>query len=237
MRSIYRNGGQYLLAAVLVLSWASAEAAPKRYSYDEENNTLLREMRDSLDEMRHEVKNHEAEIRVFEEKLASQESIIDGLRQQQTEATQASKELLKGNSANLETKIISLETSTKGLVADMRQLKAHANDTADVLSQYKKKLSELERLIELQNHNLDNLQAAMRSLMDAMQAKVVSEKPAASTAGSTEKTADGTKIYRVKAGDSLEKIARSNQTTTQILKELNGLTSDRIIIGQAIKLP
>lgn len=233
LRQLYFYSGRGFLAAIFALSCALADAAPKRYSYDEENNTLLREMRDSLDEMKHEVANHESEIRVFEEKLASTESIIDGLRQQQTDAAQANKELLKGSSANLETRIISLETTTKGLVADLRQLKTHANDTAEVLGQYKKQLAEMERLVQNQNQNIDNLQTAVRSLIDAMQVKTATEKPSQQP----ERMVDGTKIYRVKAGDSLEKIARNNQTTIQALKELNGLSNDRIIVGQAIKLP
>lgn len=216
-----------LMAAAALLP-ADVQAVSKRYSYEEENNTLLHEMRDSLDDMRHEINNHESEIRTFEEKLNSQESIIDGLRQQITDANQANKEFMKGSSTNLETKIAGLETTTKGLVADLKQLKTHANDTTDVLAQYKKKLSDLEKILESQNQNLDNMQAALKSLMDAMQVKA---------GGDIGGGASGSKIYRVKPGDSLEKIARINQTTIQVLKELNGLSNDRIIVGQSLKLP
>jgi LysM repeat protein len=43
--------------------------------------------------------------------------------------------------------------------------------------------------------------------------------------------------YRIKPGDSLEKIARANQTTVQAIKELNGLTNDRIVVGKLLQLP
>jgi LysM repeat protein len=46
----------------------------------------------------------------------------------------------------------------------------------------------------------------------------------------------GTKTYTVKAGDSLEKIARAHQTTVEEIKKRNGLTKDTILLGQEIKL-
>jgi LysM repeat protein len=45
------------------------------------------------------------------------------------------------------------------------------------------------------------------------------------------------RVYEVKPGDILEKIARKNNTSVKKIKELNGLTNDRIFVGQRIKLP
>ena len=89
-------------------------------------------------------------------------------------------------------KLNSLETTTKGLVADLKQFKNHANDTAAALAQYKQKLTELEKILEIQNQNLDSLQAAMKSLTDALQVKN-------NFSGSSEKT------YKIAPGDSLKK--------------------------------
>ena len=41
----------------------------------------------------------------------------------------------------------------------------------------------------------------------------------------------------VKRGDSLDKIARANGTTVQVLKETNKLKNDRLNIGQVLKVP
>lgn len=42
--------------------------------------------------------------------------------------------------------------------------------------------------------------------------------------------------YTVKSGDSLDKIARHHQTTSSHLRKINNLSSDKIVIGQEIRL-
>jgi LysM repeat protein len=221
-----------LLIAGGILFVQAAEAAPRRYVAEEDAATTMREMRDTLDDIKHEVSNHESEIRMFEEKLNNQELTIDGLRQQINDTHQANKELLKGTSQTTEEKISNLESTTKSLVSDLRQFKSHANETTTALAQYKQKLSELEKIIEVQNQSLDNMQAALRSLVDAMQVQ-----GGASSASVDKVALSDSKLYRVKNGDSLEKIARANQTTVKAIKELNGLANDRIIVGQRLQLP
>ncbi|WP_309380638.1 LysM peptidoglycan-binding domain-containing protein [Cerasicoccus frondis] len=43
--------------------------------------------------------------------------------------------------------------------------------------------------------------------------------------------------YRVKAGDTLSEIAQAYGVTVRDLQRTNGLTSDRILIGQTLKIP
>lgn len=212
------------LAAFFILIATPLEAAPKRY-YEDPSNVALREMRATLDDLRHEISNHETEIKTYDEKLHNLETIIDSLRQQSTDVAQGHKEALKDSSATLEMKINSLETTTKGLVADLKQFKNHANETASAISQYKQKLTDLEKVLEIQNQNIESLQTAIRSLTDVLQ---VNNNLSVSSTG---------KIYRVASGDSLEKIARKHSTTIQAIKDLNGLTHDRIIVGQTLKMP
>ena len=44
-------------------------------------------------------------------------------------------------------------------------------------------------------------------------------------------------FYKVKAGDSLEKIAKANNTTVDKIKKINSMQQDLIVIGQEIKIP
>ena len=58
--------------------------------------------------------------------------------------------------------------------------------------------------------------------------------PAAAKAA---KYSGATKVYVVKNGDSLGKIAYGNGTNIRTLKEINGLKTDRVFIGQKLKVP
>lgn len=223
MYNLYSSCRLLQLAALFILFTSQLHAAPKRY-YDDQSATALREMRDSLDDLRHEVSNHEIEIKTYDEKVRNLENIIDSLRQQSTDTAQAHKSALYDSSTSLESKISSLEATTKGLVADLKKFQAHANETAATLSQYKQKMADFEKILDLQNQNIDNLHTALKSITDALQVK-------------SNFSPVGGKTYRVVPGDNLEKIAKKNSTTIQIIKELNNLANDKIIVGQTLKMP
>ena len=59
--------------------------------------------------------------------------------------------------------------------------------------------------------------------------------PAPTAAGTP--SAHDVSTYIVKSGDYLGKIATKHKTTVARLREVNGLTSDRIRVGQKLKLP
>lgn len=207
------------------------EAAPRRYSFEEENYQILRELRDSIEDLRHELNNHESEIRILEEKYTTQEILIDSLKQQQVDTQKASKDLLKGNTQSLEGKIASLESNLKGVLSDLKQMKEFLAQSGS-----KQRLEELKKEIEVQNQNIEYLQSSLTTIMQVLQG----EKPAPLkiTKESEKLAMPGSSIeYKVKQGDSLEKIAKNNKTTVAMIKEMNGLTKDRIVIGQTLKLP
>jgi LysM repeat protein len=213
-----------ILVAIQMFPVSLSAAPPRRYGYDDDQN--VREMRDSIEFLRHEIENHEAELRMFEERVNTQESTIASLRQQLIDANQSNKDFVRGSASTWDGRIANVESANKGLIADMRQLKSHANDSADALNQNKQKFGELEKIIALQNQNIENLQAALSALTEAMQVKDVA------VADST-----GSKQYQVKPGDSLEKIARAHNTTVKAIKELNNLPNDRIVVGKTLLIP
>ena len=231
----YYLGGGYppiLALAIFLTSFTSLPAAQRngRY-YEDSNSTAICEIQNNVETLKHRVSNNESEISVFDEKLKTLDTIIESVRDQLNDSTKNHKEQLKGNTSSLEMKISSLETTSKGLVSDLRQLQSHANESAAALAQYKQKFSELEKLIIQQNQDLEHMQAAIRSLMDILQGK-------AASGTSTDTTdADSGNLYKVKSGDSLEKIARAHGVTIQSLKDTNGLTSDRIVVGKTLKIP
>ena len=62
---------------------------------------------------------------------------------------------------------------------------------------------------------------------------------AASTGNGTTvtETSNGEQIYVVKSGDNLTKIAEKYGTTPKAIKAANDLTTDRITVGQKLKIP
>lgn len=215
-----------LIACAFLLFVLPLNAAPRRYQ-DEDQATSLREMRDTIDTLRHELENHETELRMFEERMGNQESSLGAFRQQLQDANQANKEIVKGNTNSLEGKFTAIESTNKNLTTDLRQLKTHANESAEVLAQYKQKIGELEKSIAMQNQQIDSLKTALSSVMELLQVKEEIGKP----------SEGGANNYRIKSGDSLEKIAKAHNTTVKVIKELNNLSSDRIVEGRVLKLP
>ncbi len=222
-------------AALLIsLSPGSLFAAMPKQGYyppEQQNTTALKEMRDSLETMKHTIRNQETEIRTFEERLESLDSIIDSLRDQLSDTSKSHKEQLKGNTTSLESKLTGVETSIKGILADLKQFQAYSTEASATLLVYQKKITDMEKAIALQNQNMDDMQAAIKSMADLLQIK----------SGGTTKTVTssdgGYQTYTIRDGDSLDKIARANLTTIKVIKELNGLTSDRIVVGKQLKLP
>ena len=230
-----------LLAVIFCTSFFPLYSAPQQGAFRADDTPIqIKEMRGTIDDLRHRLNNHEAEIRMYDEKLDNLETIIESVRDQLNDTSKAHKEQLKGNSTTLESKITALESTTKGLSNDMRQFKTYANETSTALAEFKTKIEELGKSIDHQNQNIEHLQAAMRSLMQALNGDQPSAtKSPATPSGQCETIPAATSsiTYRIKAGDSLEKIARSHQTTIQAIKELNGLTSDRIVVGKVLLIP
>lgn len=206
-------------------------AVTSRYNYDEGNSIVIREMRDNIEDIRHELSNHESELRVFDERIKNQEVILESMRESCEESNRANKESVKIYQSDLEGKNKQFDNTLKKVVSDLQQFKTHANESATSLAQYKEKINELEKIIDQQNQNIAHLQAAMQSLVEAVQIK--------NSKANKESIAlnESSKTYKVKNGDNLEKIARQNQTTVKAIKELNGLENDRIRVGQTLLIP
>ena len=190
----------------------------------------MKEVRDSLDDVRHEVNNHESEIRMFENRLHNQEMIMDTIRSQLTESIESRQDLVKGQLSDLEYKTNGIDETLKSLTSDMRQTRSQSNEFITVLGQYKQKLIEFEKLADAQNGYMKNLESALNSVMEALQARDVAEK-------GFKVNGDPVREYKVRQGDNLEKIARLHKVSVQSIRDLNGLGQDRIMIGQPLKIP
>lgn len=222
------RGSPFLLLIIALPLLAAAQSYQGRATPDE----AIRQLRANVSDLKNEVRNHEVEIRTFEEKLQNQESSLEIIRQQLADDLQQGKDHIRATTMNLEGKIHPLDNSLKGVITDLKQLHSQANDSVGVLNQYKLKLSELEQIVTAQNEHIKHLEAALKSLMEVLQVKEAANKEIAAVRSGT---VAGT--YKVQSGDSLEKIAKIHGVSIKALKEVNNLASDRIIVGQTLKIP
>ncbi|HEY5235485.1 MAG TPA: LysM peptidoglycan-binding domain-containing protein [Rhabdochlamydiaceae bacterium] len=123
----------------------------------------------------------------------------------------------KGDVASLQRKIALLEKTIDKMNGDLKSLMSYANQTTTSLSHYRDQIQEIDRKL--------GEVSKLRSTLSQMSKTYTAPETA------TENT------YRVKSGDSLEKIARKFQTTADALKKSNQLTSDKIVIGQELTIP
>lgn len=212
----------YFLLIPFLFGISSIFAAPANYQNYNPSNPL----KDSVDRLRHQLGNQDVELNACQQKLESFQVILEGLQDQIQEQGKSQKEQFKKDSLSLEMKLASLENTAKSLAADIKELHTHANETSHALQAIKQKLAEGDQRALLQSSNIENLQSVIQTLMEALQVKADLPNSAAS---------NGT--YKVKAGDSLEKIARIHGTTVQVLKDLNHMTSDKIVVGKNLKIP
>jgi LysM repeat protein len=129
----------------------------------------------------------------------------------------------KVNNSLVEIQILeegSKNDSTTSLEKRLTLLEQKQAKLSNSLSEYSSKMLAIENAIDAQKKiltELNNLKSTIGLL-----------------ANSLEKTDSQT--YKVKPGDSLEKIARLHKTTVSYLKEINNLSSNKIMIGQELKI-
>lgn len=165
------------------------------------------------------VNNHEVEINQIQEKFSSIDATVDSLRKQATDAVKLHRDQIQISNISLDNRLSNLETVSKGLVSDIQTIKSRLNEA---LADYKQQLSNYDRVIAAQGQAIDKLQNALKTVTELLQ---------------TGEDAEANLIYTVKPGDSLEKIANTQGSSIKAIKEANQLTTDRIRVGQKLKIP
>jgi len=184
--------------------------------------------------LKYELSNCCSEITVLQRRLNLLETELDALHEEIASTSKTNSNVVKDRTNSIHNKVTSLETTTQKLINDINTVKNHGNEVSVAMQQCQKQIQKLEETNASHTGNIHNLDVAMRSLMDAVQYGMGNNTKAMA---SLNKTSSGS-VYKVKSGDTLEKIARNHHTTIEALKELNQLRSeDFIIAGQELALP
>ena len=180
----------------------------------------------SLQNLSYTVNNHEQEIGNLRQRIQNQEVTLESMHSEVSSLIKAAKETQKQTGTQVDTRLKGMEKNLDKLVADLKQFKKHANESTSSFSDLQKKLQQQDEIIALQSQQIKDLETALRSIANAMQVKV---------SGGDAKDAPGT--YRVKSGDTLEKIAKDHATTIDAIKKENNLQKDTIYTGQKLQIP
>ncbi len=195
-----------------------------------------RELREQLSTLKREIRNQDEEVATVRERLGTIDQQIEALQSEQQEELAALKDQLKSLQRQSDERIAALEKSIQLLLTDLKQLHEFSQKQVAAYEQQRERVQSLEQALVVQQRNQEQLQYASQKLADAMTATLRSD--AESSPGKPAGAASlGLGSYQVQPGDRLEKIARRHHTTVQQLKELNQLTTDRILVGQILKVP
>lgn len=220
---------RFCTAIILLLSCGCSSRMTSWQDEKSQTDIALEEMRIELSDLRHELSGTRVDLQIIDEKMKGQDASV---KAQLSSKGQAGK---KGGEAslelsNLERKVNELQKNQEKLAQDLKQLSTHASQTNSTFTKQQEKLHELEQEVLAHSRRLDEvvkLKGTLSSLSEVLKEKSKSEQ--ISTAS--------TRKYKIKSGDSLEKIAKQQGTTIDAIKKLNDLSSDRIVVGQEIKLP
>lgn len=212
---------KFLLIAFLTLALQSC--SPLRSSPNDEKHQLeltLHEVQTNLDDLRHDINCFQAELQILDGRIRYYENTLTTLKQQDLEKQQNKIDQLSSQIQALEKKWALMEKTQTVDAKELQTLSSHANETTAALAQFKDRIGELEQDISSQNRKFDEiskLKGHIENLAKGFQGEF--------------------KLYRVKPGDSLEKIARAHKTAVEKIKKLNDLDQDLIVIGQELKIP
>jgi LysM repeat protein len=201
-----------LSALLLASGLLAVSCSPLRSSPSDPQHLFeltLHEVQTNLDDLRHDINCFRSELQILEGRIKSHEGALTALRHQDLEKQQTKIDQIAKSLTILEK---SWGEKEQAASPELKQLTHHAKETSLALKQFK------ERILEIENELLSQQRRF----------ETASRQP-------VENSAD--KLYRVKQGDTLEKIARNHQTSVEKIKRLNELEKDSIFIGQQLKIP
>jgi LysM repeat protein len=203
---------------------ALGACSPLKTSQHDEKHQLeltLHEVQISLDDLRHQINCFQSELQIIDGRIKYNENALASLKGQDLEKQQLKVESLNAQVQAFEKKWSLFEKNRSLTTEEIGSLSIHAKETTTALNQFKQRIEELEKEHasgERRFEELGKLRGNLETLTKSLQ------------------TGDAPKTYKVRPGDSLEKIARSHQTTVDKIKKLNALQQDKIVAGQELKI-
>jgi LysM repeat protein len=212
-----------LLYGICCMLLLAASCSPLKTSpHDEKHQWELKlhEVQTNLEDLRHDTNCFQTELQILDGRIKYYENALAALKQQDIEKQQTKINQIINDLHILEKKWTSFEKMQTEKTEEINELTLHANGTSSALSQFKQRIEELEQDLLAQNRQLCEL-AKIKDTINTL----------------AKSTKSPYKIYKVRPGDSLEKIAQMHQVKVEQIKKLNHLEKDLIVVGQELKIP
>ncbi len=207
-----------LFCALVIAGCSPLKTSP----HDEKHQweLTLHEVQTNVDDLRHDTNCFNTEIQILGGRIKCFENALAGLKQQEIEKQQTRIDQIAQQLLSLERKWASFEKKQETSKEGIEGLSLHAKESTMALTQFKDRITELESEILSHSRRLETL-SKLKANIDAL-AKALK--------------ADG-KVYKVRSGDSLEKIAKTHKMDVATLREMNQLQQDLIVVDQELKVP
>jgi len=200
-----------------------AGCSPLKTSQHDEKHQwelTLHEVQTNVDDLRHDTNCFNTEIQLLGGRIKSFENALAGLKQQEIEKQQTRIDQIAQQLLSLERKWAAFEKKKEASKEGLEGLSLHAKETTMALTQFKDRITELESEILSQSRRLETL-AKLKANLDTVVKALKGEG----------------KIYKVRPGDSLEKIAKAHKIDVPTLKEMNQLKKDLLDVDQELNVP
>lgn len=201
-----------------------AGCSPLRTSAHDEKHQwelTIHEVQTNLDDLRHDTNCFATEIQILDARIKCFENALASLKQQEIEKHQNRIDQIAQQLLSLERKWTAFEKRQDASKEGLESLSSHAKETNMALAQFKNRIEELETEILSQSRRLEAL-SKLKTNIETLTKALKSE---------------GQKVYKVRPGDSLEKIAKIHKTDVATLKQINQLQQDLIVVDQELKIP
>jgi len=199
---------------VFLLSLASCSGTISHFTDDQrQRDAAFHEMRSDIGDLKHSLQACRTELQILQDRILDQENHTKtALRKQQQS------EQLQSQIASIERKMLAMEKSLERFSGDLRGLNKHAEQTNLSLASFKEKVLTCQKELATVNQ----LKSTLTQISHAIESRSAKQPRSSS--------------YKVKPGDTLEKIARSHNISTTALKRINNISQDKILVGQELKV-
>ncbi len=208
----YIAGSLPLILGLTLCSCGSQLSSRQNTSY--RSDMSIDEMRLELADVKHDLKSTQVELNLLDERVKKQASPPSSLIKTTNDAANA-------QVSNVEQRISDLEKLIERINNDLRNLSSYTNQALAKVHSIELEVTSHEKRLD----EVVKLKNTLTSISHAI-GQTSSSSPISSN-----------KTYRVKGGDSLEKIARNHKTSIVSLKNLNNLKNDKIVVGQDLRIP